>query len=141
MMIDKKATIAKAKQILDKYREERGYAHMPINPRVTARISNQPVSTAESDPYALARVQRKEAGQAFTDYIDQAIAALPVEEYRWILVARYCDGGDSHHPDQDAQERLNDMNPMYYSISPTTYYIKRDKALLALADILGCEVY
>lgn len=139
--LNKAATRLKAKQLLSRYRTERGYAHMPINPRVTARISNQPVSTVESDPYALERVQRKESGQAFIDYINQAIQSLPLKEYRWLLIDRFCNGYDTKHPDMDAIDRLNNRDPVHYSISQTKYYEVRKKALLEVASYLGCLVF
>lgn len=138
--INEEETKAKAQAILSRYRTERGYAHMPINPKVTQSWSTDPVSTVDHDPYALERVQRKESGQEYITYIDDAISALPSREHQWILVARYCDGGDSHHPDQDAIARLNDMDPMHYSIATTKYFAERDEALLAVAFYLGCEV-
>ena len=138
--IDEEKTQLKAQAILSKYRTERGYAHMPINPRVTSSWSADPVSTVSRDPYALERVQRKEAGQEYVKYIDDAIASLPVMEHQWVLTARFCTGGDSHHPDQDAIARLNDMDPMHYSIASTKYFDMRDEALLAVAYYLGCEV-
>ncbi|KRK40814.1 hypothetical protein [Loigolactobacillus bifermentans] len=138
--INETETKAKAQEILSKYRTERGYAHMPINPRVTSSWSTETASTVERDPYALERVQRKESGQEYTDYIDQAIEALPLQEHQWILKARYCDGSDSRHPDMDAIERLNGLNPMNYSISPAKYFVIRDEALVAIAYYLGCVV-
>jgi hypothetical protein len=138
--VNEKETKAKAQSILSKYRTERGYARMPINPRITASWSNDPVSTVGRDPYALERIQRKESGEEYIKFIDQAISALPSQEHRWLLRSRYCSGSDSKHPDADAIDRLNNMDSLHYSISTTKYFSLRDEALMAVAFYLGCVV-
>lgn len=131
--IDEAKTKLQAEETLMKYREQRGFANMPVSPKITSAWGDgTAASTNERDPYALERLQRQERAQSFVRFIDWAISALPKRSHQQLLKVRYCDDAESDHPDMTAMMRLE--------ISSSTYTDRKAKALLAVAHYLNCVV-
>lgn len=132
--INEAETKLQAEQILLQYREQRGFANMPINPKVTSAWGDgTAASTVERDPYALERLERQEKGNKFISYVDRAVAALPKQTHQELLRARYCEGLETEHPDMTAMDKLD--------ISSSAYTERKNKALLAIAYYLNCVAY
>lgn len=131
--INEGKTKLRAEEILMKYREQRGFANMPVSPKITSAWGDgTSASTGEHDPYALERLQRQERAQSFIKFIDWAIAALPKGSHQRLLRVRYCDGAESDHPDMTAMLQLE--------ISSSTYTDRKSKSLLSVAHYLNCVV-
>lgn len=131
--IDEEKSRRRADEELDKYRDARGMANMPVNPRITsAWRGGMPASTAEHDPYPMQYMQEIKWAKHFLRDVDRAIHALPKRSHQRLLRARYCDGAESDHPDLSAMTELG--------IASSTYFQRKRDALLAIAFYLHVVV-
>ena len=135
--IDEKRTRANAELILDSYREQRGFATMPVNPKITSSWGDgTAASTAPKEEYSMQwlRVKaRKQSAQSFIDFCDSAIRAVPKADLQALLKIRYCNGFETKHPDQTAIDVLDISNASYFTLKHT--------ALIAVAHYLDVVEY
>lgn len=131
--IDEEKSRRRAEEELSKYRDARGMANMPVNPKVTSSWRGGiAASTAEHDPYPLQYMQEVKWAKGFLHYVDKAIHALPKRSHQRLLRARYCDGPESDHPDLSAMTELG--------IASSTYFQRKRDALLAISFYLHVVV-
>lgn len=137
--LDEEATKENAKEKLSKYRKHKSYINAPINPKITASFGDGgSSSTAPIPKYAEQRMIKAEEGRAYCAWIDWAINSCRKHKYRELLKIVYCEGYEEDHVrymDILAQ-RLEQ-----YDFSSSTYFEWHKRALLDVAERLGCQIF
>ncbi|MFS7254390.1 ArpU family phage packaging/lysis transcriptional regulator [Carnobacterium divergens] len=128
--LDIEKTKVAAHTVLSEYRRLKMIARRPIQQKITVSYDSQPTSKSDVTPAIERAVVMKEYAAYEVERIEAAINSLSKKDYVEILELIYLDGYEK--TDLEMCERME--------CSSSTFYRKRNKALVQIAEALGCEV-